>query len=92
MPGLGRGLSSSPAGWLGVEDGATGETGGMMNPGGTDIKPGPPWPAPSVVGGGFGALAANTLPILHQDVRDGHKYLSDCKDLNISLSLKMQFS
>lgn len=41
----------------------TGETEGIVNPGGTDTKPAPPGPG----AGGLGALAANTLPILKQD-------------------------
>lgn len=54
-------MSCCPVGeLLGAE---TGETGGIVNPGGTDTKPGAPGPG----GGGLGALAANTLPILIQD-------------------------
>lgn len=62
-PGFGRGgsVSRSPAEELpGTE---TGETDGIVNPGGIDTKPAPPGPG----AGGLGALAAKTLPILRQD-------------------------
>lgn len=47
----------------------TGATDGIVNPGGTDTKPAA---APGPGGGGLGALAANTLPILKLNYSGEH--------------------
>lgn len=47
------------------EEGGTADTGGMVKPGGTVTRPAPPGALPPPeAGGGFGELAANTLPML----------------------------
>lgn len=46
------------------EEDGTADTGGMVKPGGTVTRPAPP-----EAGGGFGVLAANTLPMLKNNTR-----------------------
>lgn len=64
MPGFGRGDSLSSGGWPDADVGGTGDTVGMVNPGGTGTNPGTPWPPPAAAAAGLGEVAANTLPIL----------------------------
>ncbi len=49
------------------EEAGTADTGGMVKPGGTK-RPAPPGVLPPPeAGGGFGELAANTLPMLKKN-------------------------
>lgn len=66
MPGLGREASASVPGCPSVpEEAGTADTGGIVKPGGTVTRPAPPGALPPPeAGGGFGELAANTLPML----------------------------
>lgn len=65
MPGLVREASASVPGCPCVpEEAGTADTGGMVKPGGTVTRPAPP---EAEAGGGFGELAANTLPMLKKN-------------------------
>lgn len=64
MPGFGSGDSEADVSWPDPDVGGTEDTGGIVNPGGTDTNPGTPCPPPAAAGAGLGEAAANTLPIL----------------------------
>lgn len=69
MPGLVREASASVPGCPCVpEEAGTADTGGMVKPGGTVTRPAPPGALPPPEAeGGFGVLAANTLPMLKEN-------------------------
>lgn len=72
-PGFGREACASAVGWSDPAAGGTEDTEGIVNPGGTDTKPGTPCPLPATAGAGLGEVAANTLPI----VLDGNSLLRE---------------
>lgn len=67
MPGFDRASVSAPDCPCVLAEGGTEDTGGMVKPGGTVSRPAPPGALPPPeAGGGFGELAANTLPMLKE--------------------------
>lgn len=64
MPGFGSWELASAVCSSDTDAEGTEDTGGMVNPGGTETSPGTPGPPPAAAGAGLGEAAANTLPIV----------------------------
>lgn len=62
--------SASVAWAVGVPVGETGDIGGIVKPAGTDTRPAPPGVPTGGGTGGLGELAAKTLPMLRERMRE----------------------